>query len=200
MRLPGRAGRVTAVLEKACNSIGRLPSAIHDASRTSSHAVIESCVGTLDHQQASGLVRQEGTTLVIIANAILAVILHELAHVALASALRVRVYQVGMSWRGPFIRRDPGTTGQNLAITLAGPGINLVLAFLLHRINPGFALNNLVLGCCNLLPFPSSDGLRALSLLKTMRKRLAFPPHPEQASGQEELTTMSGDEWRDEAA
>jgi Zn-dependent protease len=135
-----------------------------------------------------------------IANAILAVGLHELAHLAAASAIGVRVYQVGMSWKGPFIRRDPGTTGQNLAITLAGPAINLLLAFVLHHINPGFALSNFVLGISNLIPFPSSDGSRALSLLTTMRKRFTFLPHPEQERGKGELRGMSGDEWRDDEA
>jgi Zn-dependent protease len=135
-----------------------------------------------------------------IANAILAVGLHELAHVAAASAIGVRVYQVGMSWRGPFIRRDPGTTGQNLAITLAGPGINLLLALVWRHINPGFALNNFVLGICNLLPFPSSDGLRALSLLNTMGKRFVFRPDPDQERGEEELADVFVDECRDDEA
>jgi Zn-dependent protease len=134
-----------------------------------------------------------------VANAVLAVLLHELAHLAAAFAIRVRVYQVGISWKGPFIRRESGTAIQNLAITLAGPGINLLLAFLLHHINPGFALYNFVLGLCNLLPFPSSDGSRALSLLTTIRKTSTFLRHPDQEPDERELT-VPGDECQDEAA
>jgi Zn-dependent protease len=136
----------------------------------------------------------------LIVNAILAVGFHELAHIAAASALGVRVYQVGMSRRGPFIRREPGSTRQNLAITLAGPGVNLLLALTLHRTNPSFALNNLVLGICNLLPFPSSDGSRALSLIKLIRRRFVFRSHPEQECEGAMIIGISNDERRDEAA
>jgi Zn-dependent protease len=107
----------------------------------------------------------------MIANAVLAVGVHELAHVAVARAIGVPVFQVGMSRRGPFIRREPGTTGQNLTITLAGPGINMLLALVFYRISPGFALSNFVLGIFNLLPFAASDGSRALKLLTMMREK-----------------------------
>lgn len=101
-------------------------------------------------------------------NAVLAVAVHEIAHLGMAGILGVQVYQVGVSWKGPFLRRAPGTDRQNVAITLAGPGANLLLAFLCVRISHGFALVNLVLGVCNLLPLPASDGQRALRLLETL--------------------------------
>jgi Zn-dependent protease len=125
----------------------------------------------------------------MIANAVLAVGLHELAHVAVARAIGVRVYQVGMSRRGPFIRRDPGTSGQNLMITLAGPGVNLLLALVLYRISPGFALSNLVLGVFNLLPFAASDGARALNLLSMMRGKAVFLYSPVHAEAQPTVVT-----------
>ena len=137
----------------------------------------------------------EKVLMITIAEGSLAVVLHELAHVVATVALRVRLYQIGMSWRGPFIRRDPGTVIQNLTIALAGPGTNLLLAFIMRRMNPGFALSNLVLGITNLLPFPSSDGSRVLCLLKTIREGFASTSYPIQ-----ELTTLSGRESRDEAA
>ena len=93
------------------------------------------------------------------------IILHEMAHMATAVALKVRIHQVGMNWKGPYIRRESGTNSQNLAITLAGPGINIALSLFFFHVNPGFALCNLVLGVSNLLPLPSSDGSRALRLL-----------------------------------
>jgi stage IV sporulation protein FB len=117
----------------------------------------------------------------MIVNALLAVGLHEIAHIAAAKTIGVRIYQVGMTRKGPFIRRESGTTGQNLTITLAGPAVNLLLALILYRISPGFALGNLVLGVSNLLPFRFSDGSRALSLLTTLRQKPAFPPRSAQA-------------------
>lgn len=111
----------------------------------------------------------KGTTTMQVQDAltfgIAAMILHEMAHVAVALALRVKVHQVGISLKGPYIRRASGTAIQNLAITLAGPGINICLALLLHRVSPNFALCNLAIGVTNLLPIPASDGSRALDLI-----------------------------------
>ncbi len=94
-----------------------------------------------------------------------ATLLHEVAHLAVAWALKVKVHQVGLNYRGPYIRREAGTAKQNLAITLAGPLSNLWLALLFYRLSPNFALCNLVIGVTNLLPIPASDGSRALRLL-----------------------------------
>jgi Zn-dependent protease len=136
----------------------------------------------------------------IIANAILAIGLHELAHLAAARAIGVRIYQVGISRRGPFVRRDPGSAWQNLMITLAGPSINLLGALLLCRISSGFALSNLVLGITNLIPFPSSDGSRALSLLTTMRNRAALSPPTCSEHGEAEPISVTGSKGRGQAA
>jgi Zn-dependent protease len=112
-----------------------------------------------------------------------ATILHEMAHVAVALAQRVKVHQVGINWRGPFIRRASGTMKQNLGITLAGPGINLWLALMFHSISPDFALCNLVFGVINLLPLPASDGSRAIKLLSNLVSlfRTASPSSPSPA-------------------
>jgi Zn-dependent protease len=136
----------------------------------------------------------------IIADAILAVGLHEIAHIAAAKTIGVRVYQVGISWKGPFIRRDEGTTGQNLTITLAGPGISLLLALISYRISPGFALSNLVLGVSNLLPFQSSDGSRALSLITNIRQKPTSRPRIAQVLGGGEPAGAPSAERRTEAA
>ena len=100
-----------------------------------------------------------------VAFGIAAMVLHEAAHVAAALALRVKVHQIGISRKGPYVRRACGTATQNLAITLAGPGVNLWLAFMFWRASPNFALCNLVMGVINLLPIPASDGSRALRLI-----------------------------------
>jgi Zn-dependent protease len=94
-----------------------------------------------------------------------AMLLHEMGHIAAALALKVEIYQIGINWKGAYIRRQFGTAKQNLIITLAGPGINLWLALLFYRISPNFALCNLVIGVTNLLPIPASDGSRALNLI-----------------------------------
>jgi Zn-dependent protease len=99
---------------------------------------------------------------------IAAMIVHEMAHVSFALALKVKVHQVGINWKGPYVRRASGTAAENLAITLAGPGINLWLALLLHHMSPHFALCNLAIGISNLLPIPSSDGSRALHLIRNL--------------------------------
>jgi Zn-dependent protease len=99
---------------------------------------------------------------------IAAMILHEMAHVFVALALKVKVHGVGINWKGPYVRRASGTAAENLAITLAGPGINLWLALLLHHMSPNLALCHLAIGVTNLLPIPSSDGLRALHLVRNL--------------------------------
>ena len=94
-----------------------------------------------------------------------AMLLHEMGHIAAALTLKVKIYQIGIRWKGAYIRRQFGTARQNLIITVAGPGINLWLALLFYRISPNFALCNLVIGVTNLLPIPASDGSRALDLI-----------------------------------
>jgi Zn-dependent protease len=108
---------------------------------------------------------------------IVAVALHELSHVLMASALGVRVKRVGLSFRGPYVVREPGTAAQNVAISLAGPVANLLTAFACLLVGRGvdLCLASLVLGAFNLLPVPSSDGLRAARLLWSMGTKAS--PH-----------------------
>jgi Zn-dependent protease len=95
----------------------------------------------------------------------LAVTLHEAAHLVTAVALGVKVKRVGLSWRGPYIVREPGTPVENTLVSLAGPGINLILCILFFRQAPTFAFVNGFLALFNLLPFvPSSDGQRVYRL------------------------------------
>jgi Zn-dependent protease len=106
---------------------------------------------------------------------IVAMALHEMGHVAAALALKVKVHQVGISRKGAYIRRAAGTDGQNFGITLAGPGVNLLLAAMLWGASPHFALCNLVIGVVNLLPIPASDGSRAVQLVRKMVGGAAIP-------------------------
>ena len=72
----------------------------------------------------------------------------------------VRVKHIGFSWKGPYIVREPGTPVRNTFISLAGPGINLVLCVVCWHLWGTFARVNGFLALMNLLPVPSSDGLR----------------------------------------
>jgi Zn-dependent protease len=96
----------------------------------------------------------------------LAVLLHESAHVAAAYLGGVRVKHIGLSWRGPYIVREPGTPVQNTFISLSGPSINLVLCLLCWHFSGTFAFVNGFLAVMNLLPIRSSDGLRVYRIWK----------------------------------
>ncbi len=91
---------------------------------------------------------------------LVALLLHECAHLAAAYLTRVPVKRVGLSWKGPYVVREPGTPVQNTIISLAGPGMNLIFCALCWRSLGMFAWVNLLLGVLNLLPVPASDGLR----------------------------------------
>ena len=104
-----------------------------------------------------------------------AVFFHEAGHVVCARSLGLKIRRLGMSWRGPYVVREQGNALQNLAISLAGPLVNLILAgsmVLAPWLGIGavmFGLYNLVLGLYNLMPVPSSDGRRILMLLMNHR-------------------------------
>jgi len=102
---------------------------------------------------------------------VVALALHEAAHVAVARAVGVRVKRVGINWRGPFIVREPGEPRANLYIAVAGPATNLVLAILFWTAAPLFARINLVLGLSNLLPIQGADGSRALEAMREVKTR-----------------------------
>ena len=96
---------------------------------------------------------------------------HELGHLMCARSLRLKIRRLGMNWRGPYIIREQGNPLQNLAVSIAGPLMNLTLAgamVLGPWLGTGavmFGLYNLVLGLYNLLPVSYSDGRRIVNLL-----------------------------------
>jgi Zn-dependent protease len=94
------------------------------------------------------------------ASLVVSLVLHESAHLAMAYFTGVQVKHVGLSWKGPYIVREPGTRVRNTFISLAGPGINLALCLLCWHSWGTFARVNGFLALVNLLPVPSSDGLR----------------------------------------
>lgn len=96
---------------------------------------------------------------------------HELGHLLCARSLGLKVRRVGIDWRGPYIIREHGNPMQNLAVSLAGPLMNLILAGIMVLgpwLGTGaviFGLYNMVLGLYNILPVPCSDGRRIIKLL-----------------------------------
>ena len=99
---------------------------------------------------------------------VFAIVLHELAHIGLARACRLRVKRVGISWIGPYLVREQGTAAINICVTLAGPVSNLLCAVAFWRAAPLFAQVNLILGSYNLLPFiPQTDGRRVWNVVRT---------------------------------
>ena len=93
---------------------------------------------------------------------VVSILLHELAHFVMATALGVRVKRFGLSWKGPYIVRESGSPAQNLCISLAGPAANALLMFV-----PGWFLVNFVLLVSNLV-MKGSDGRRAWSCWQTI--------------------------------
>ena len=101
---------------------------------------------------------------------LIAMVFHEAAHIAAAMALGIRVKRVGMGWKGMYTVREPGTPGQNLPISLAGPLMNLLLILSWHWF-PTFGLANLCCGVVNLLPIQGSDGERVKRCWQQMHKK-----------------------------
>ena len=91
-------------------------------------------------------------------------LLHEAGHIFTATLLRVPVSEVGVKLAGLYIKRSRALRHRDeILIAASGPLVNLLvvipLIFVPH-LGPQLAMCNLVLGVTNLLPFPSSDGLR----------------------------------------
>jgi Zn-dependent protease len=90
---------------------------------------------------------------------LLAMAFHEAAHIVTALALGIKVKKIGLSWKGMYTVREPGTPKKNLLISLAGPLMNLAL-FLLWPWSQIFGLANMVCVVANILPVDGSDGAR----------------------------------------
>jgi Zn-dependent protease len=93
-------------------------------------------------------------------------LLHELGHMLAAAALKVPIREFGIQLRGTYIKRAYATRRRDeILIAASGPLMNFLLIVPLMyvpRLGPQLALCNFMLGAFNLLPLPSSDGLRIL--------------------------------------
>ena len=93
-------------------------------------------------------------------------LLHEAGHMLTATLLRVPVREFGLRFGGAYNRRAYATRRRDeILIAASGPLMNLLLIvplIFVPRLGPQLATCNLFLGVINLLPLPSSDGLRIL--------------------------------------
>jgi Zn-dependent protease len=93
-------------------------------------------------------------------------LLHEAGHMLTATLLRVSVREFGLRLGGAYNRRAYATCRRDeILIAASGPLMNLLLIvplIFVPRLGPQLATCNLFLGVINLLPLPSSDGLRIL--------------------------------------
>jgi len=100
---------------------------------------------------------------------IASLLLHEVGHMLMALALGVKVSEFGLCLLGAYNRRARANSRRNeILICLAGPLINFALiipCIILPRIGFELTLCNFMLGVGNLLPIPSSDGLRILQTI-----------------------------------
>lgn len=94
---------------------------------------------------------------------LVSVLLHELAHMTMATALGVRIRYIGLGSYGLCVIHAPGRPWQNFLIALAGPAMNLFLASVI----PSLALGNLMFAILNLV-LPRSDGANMLEALSKM--------------------------------
>ncbi len=94
-----------------------------------------------------------------------AMILHECGHIGTALICGVKVKKVGLCRKGLYTMREAGPKWANIAVSSAGPLVNLLLAITLWNSFTTFAEVNLVACIYNLLPIPNSDGSRILALL-----------------------------------
>ena len=113
---------------------------------------------------------------------VLAMALHEAAHLVAALALGVRVKNVGFCWKGLYTVREAGPPAKNILISLAGPLTNLLL-IACWPLSRSFGLANLCFFFFNLLPLKGSDGDRVLICWDQLQKERSESEEVELAKG-----------------
>ncbi len=99
----------------------------------------------------------------------LCLIIHELAHTAVARLLDVPVHGIGIKFKGAYtFRRYASRRLHDVLIAAAGPFASLVLmfaSFFVPNVGIWLAEWNCGIVVVNLIPFPGTDGYR---ILRTM--------------------------------
>lgn len=97
---------------------------------------------------------------------IASLLIHEVGHIAMATFLKVPVREFGLKLWGAYVRRAHAPSRwDEILIAASGPLMNLLIVIpliFIPRLGVQLAICNLLIGVNNLLPFPSSDGLRIL--------------------------------------
>lgn len=111
---------------------------------------------------------------------VVSLLLHEVGHMLAARMLRVPVREFGLCLAGAYNRRaHADRRSHEILISAAGPLVNLLLVvpcLFLPVIGLQAALCNLTMCVINLLPLPSSDGLRILRTMFVPRKVVEVIP------------------------
>lgn len=101
---------------------------------------------------------------------VLATVLHETGHLITSLMVGIKVKSVGLCMKGMYVVREAGTPAKNMAVSLAGPLMNVLLLILFWHTSETFCLANMCLAICNLAPIRGSDGDRALTCLEQMHR------------------------------
>jgi len=125
--------------------------------------------------------------LVVAALMVASLLLHEVGHTLAATFLGVQVREFGLCLKGAYNQRARASRRRDeVLISSAGPLMNLILVVPLMFVpvfGVSLALCNLMLCIFNLLPLPSSDGLRILRALSgTNQARGMIPVLSESSS------------------
>jgi Zn-dependent protease len=105
---------------------------------------------------------------------------HEAGHMLLADMNDTRVKAIGFCKWGMYLRREKAEGIAEVAISAAGPTVNLLIAYFFHDFGGTGMLAwlsqmNAALFIINMLPIGLSDGKRILSTLRELRaQRLAL--------------------------
>lgn len=99
----------------------------------------------------------------------MAALCHEMGHFVCLRLFGVYVEEISFTCFGMEIQANTRylSYGKDILCTLAGPAVNLALAFVFARVSEDYLLSgaNLLQGIFNLLPVPGVDGARALHLV-----------------------------------
>jgi len=105
---------------------------------------------------------------------------HEAGHLLVAAMTGTRCSAIGLCLWGAYIRRTRAARWVEIAVSAAGPAVNVALAVLLWDapgIGPFLAQMNAVLAVLNLIPCRGSDGQRILAELRQIVSRQPAPVH-----------------------
>lgn len=115
----------------------------------------------------------------------LSLVLHELAHTAVARLLSVPVHGIGIKFVGAYTyRRYASRPLHDVIIAAAGPAASLVLtfaSFFVPRVGIWLAEWNLGIALLNLLPLPGTDGYRILKTIFRPDAAIYAPKVPDAA-------------------